>query len=168
MSTASVTLTAEVKGKGVEKAHWNSALLLRFALAAVGVLFCYCFEWQWLRYWTSEVNLRVDAWFGLHMQRLSSDAVLWKGVIYKYQNACTFADVWCGAVPLIWNIRKRVLWNLAFVGIFSVVLFAFNIFRLSLSDLFFNAGIPWVWAHQLLGGCAYFAVWLFIWKTRSW
>jgi hypothetical protein len=168
MSTASVTQIAELQGKRVEQAEWNSALILRIALVVAGVLLCYCFQWQWLRYFTSEANLRVDAWFGLEMQRLSSDTVLWKGVLYKYQNACTFADVWCGAIPLIWNASKRVLWNLAFIGIFSIALFAFNTFRLSLSDVFFNAGIPWLWAHQFLGGCAYFAVWLFIWKTRSW
>jgi hypothetical protein len=102
------------------------------------------------------------------MQRLSVDTVIWKGVLYKYQNACTFSDVWCGAIPLIWNVRKRLSWNVAFVAIFSSALFLFNILRLSLSDVLFNSGIPWVWAHQFLGGCAYFAVWLFIWRTRSW
>lgn len=168
MSASSAIQVIDLRGERVERVSWNSALLLRFALAAVGVLLCYCFEWHWLRYWTSEANLRIDAWFGLRMQRLSFDTVLWKGVLYKYQNACTFADVWCGAVPLIWNLRKRLLWNLALVATFSGALFAFNVLRLSLSDVFFNSGLPWVWAHEFLGGCAYFAVWLFIWKVRSW
>jgi hypothetical protein len=80
------------------------------------------------------------------MQRLSLDTISWKGVIYKYQNACTFADRWCGAIPLIWNLRRRVTWTLGFIAIFSIALFAFKIVRLSLSDLLFNAGLPCQWA----------------------
>ena len=168
MSAFSTIQVAQLERKGVEERSWNSALVLRFTIAVLGVLLCYCFQWSWLRYWTSEANLRVDALLGLHMQRLSADTVLWNAVLYKYENACTFADVWCGAIPLIWSLRKRVAWNLAFISVFSIALFSFNVFRLSLSDLFFNSGIPWVWAHQFLGGCAYFAVWLFIGKTHSW
>jgi hypothetical protein len=168
MSSAGVPYLEHVKRNWAEFASWNSALFLRFALAALGVLLCYCFHWQWLRFLTSEANLRLDGWLGLHFQRLSGDTVVWNGIRYTYENACTFADVWCGAIPLIWNFRKGVAWNLSLIAVFSILLFAFNIFRLSLSDYIFNAGIPWTWAHGFLGGIAYFAVWAWIFKNRSW
>jgi len=168
MSSTSVAQLENTERNRAGSTPWNSALLLRFVLAAIAVLICYCFHWHWLRFLTSEANLRVDALLGLQMQRLSSDTILWNGMLYKYENACTFADVWCAAIPLIWNLRKSFTSNLSLLAWFTPVLFVFNIFRLSASDFFFSTGIPWMWAHEFVGGCAYFLVWVGIWRNRSW
>ncbi len=141
---------------------------MRILLAAIAVIVCYQFRWEALRYATSELNLRVDAFAGVHLQRLSADTVMWRGAAYQYVIACTFADVWCGAIPLIWDLRRTVTANVTRLAAFTIVLFAFNIFRLSVSDVLFAAGIPWPVAHDMLGGVAYFFVWLWIWNTRTW
>jgi hypothetical protein len=143
-------------------------LAVRTALAVMAVLICYRFEWQWLRYLTSEFNLRLDLLFGIVLQRVSADTVFWKGIYYQYQNACTFADVWCGAVPLLWNLRQSWRRNLVFLIWFSAALFTFNILRLTASDVLFNWGIPWSLAHEAFSGLAYFAVWIFIWERKAW
>jgi hypothetical protein len=146
----------------------NAEVVVRVSLAALAVVLCYQFRWEFLRYITSELNLRVDALAGITMQRLSADTVLWKGAAYNYVNACTFVDVWCGAIPLVWDLRRTISVNLARLAVFSFVLFAFNVFRLSLSDMLFAAHVPWPLAHDVTAGFAYFAVWVWIWNHRTW
>lgn len=144
------------------------ALLVRVCLAAVAVAICYCFQWESLRYITSELNLRLDALAGLHLQRLSGDTVLWNGTVYTYERACIFADVWCGAIPLLWSLRRTISGNLLSLLLFTAALFAFNVFRLSFSDVLYAAGLPWDVAHNAMGGVAWFVVWMWIWKHREW
>lgn len=141
-------------------------VLVRFALVPVAVALCYCFRWEVLRYLTSEANLRLDLLAGLHLQRLSLDTVQWRGSVYHYENACTFVDVWFGAIPLLWNLQRRVAANLGFFAQFAIALFVFNVFRLSLSDVLFSAGLNWDLAHNVVSGIAYFAVWVWIWRHR--
>ena len=144
----------------------NSEVLVRFALVPIAVALCYCFRWEVLRYLTSEANLRLDLLAGLHLQRLSVDAVQWRGSIYRYENACTFVDVWFGSIPLLWNLRCSIAANLGFFARLAVALFVFNVFRLSLSDVLFSAGLNWDLAHNAVSGIAYCAVWVWIWRNR--
>jgi hypothetical protein len=141
-------------------------ILVRFALVPFAVALCYCFHWELLRYLTSEANLRLDLLAGLHLQRLSFDTVQWRGGIYRYENACTFVDVWFGAIPLLWNLRWSVAANFGFFAWFAVALFVFNVFRLSLSDVLFSVGLNWDVAHNAVSGITYFAVWVWIWRHR--
>ena len=141
---------------------------MRALLAAAAVVLCYQLRWDYLRFLTAELNVRLDALAGVSLQRISADTVLWKGEVYRYVIACTFADVWCGAIPLVWDCGRTVLRNLARVVIFGIVLIAFNVFRLSVSDVLFAAGVPWDAAHGVIGGIAYFAVLVWIWKHRPW
>jgi hypothetical protein len=117
---------------------------------------------------TLELNLRLDSMADIHMQRLTANSVLWHGTVYRYDIACTFADVWCGAIPLVWRLRRSVLSNLSCIALLGLVLLFFNVFRLSLSDVLFAAGIPWMWAHGLIGGLSYLAVWIWIWEYHAW
>lgn len=151
-----------------ESRRLSPEFLTRLALTALAVGICYLFDWRWLRYLTSEFNLALDALLGMHLQRLSLDAVEWHGVVYRYRNACTFADVWCGAIPLIWNLRKGVIQNMRFAVVLGFALFAFNVYRLTVSDVLFAAGIPWNIAHHVISGVSYFLVWQWIWKHRTW
>ncbi len=140
----------------------SGSLLLRIGLAGLAVAFCYCFHWTLLRYLTSEFNLRLDRLAGISLIRTSSDTVMWRGALYYYGNACTFVDVWCGAIPLIWNLRRTIFSNLATIAILAVVLFFYNVFRLSVSDVLFADGVPWYWSHGLIAGFSYFGVWLWV------
>jgi hypothetical protein len=139
---------------------------IRFMLVAVAVLLCYQFRWDWLRYWTSELNLRLDALAGVHLQRLSHETVAWGGKIYNYSIACTFADVFCGSIPLLWNLRKNVGYNFGRIAIWALVLFVFNVVRLSFSDVMFAQGLSWDLAHNVVSGISYFLIWIYLWKNR--
>jgi hypothetical protein len=141
----------------------TSGLVARFIMAAGALAFCYCFHWEFLRYWTSQANITVDRLANIHLLRVSPDTVLWRGALYQYENACTFVDVWCASLPLLWSRRSSTLRNLFFISLYSVILFGFNIFRLSVSDLMFAAGLPWNIAHNLISGISYFLVWVWIW-----
>ena len=136
----------------------------RFVLAAAAVGICYLFQWRFLRYLTSELNLRVDALFGVMLQRLSADTVVWKGIVYHYENACIFADVWCASIPLLWARSRTLSQNLPFITLYTSGLFVFNVLRLSFSDVLYAAGVPWSIAHNFVGGIAWFVVWIWIWK----
>lgn len=140
--------------------------MIRFLLVALAVLISYLFRWDWLRYLTSELNLRLDALAGVYLQRLSHDTVMFGGQTYHYVNACAFADVLCGSFPLLWNLRKTVAQNLVRCGIYALVLIAFNVFRLSFSDVLFAKGLSWDLAHNVVSGLSYFLVWTYLWKTR--
>jgi len=144
------------------------ALVVRLCLAALAVVICYSLKWEFLRYITSELNIRLDALAGIHLQRLSTDTVLWNGTLYYYERACIFADVWCGAIPLLWSLRRTVSGNLLHLLLFTAALFAFNVFRLSFSDVLYAIGVPWDLAHNAIGGAAWFLVWVWIWKHRDW
>jgi hypothetical protein len=142
----------------------SQTLLIRFALAALAVAISYCLRWESLRFLTSETNLRIDQLWGVHLQRISFDTVMWKGALYQYQNACTSVDVWFGSIPLLWNLRKSWACNVFFALAVGAGMFFFNVFRLSVSDVLFAAGLSWNLAHNVVSGISYFVVWIWIWK----
>ena len=143
------------------------ALLLRFALVAAAVGICYLLPWHWLEALTADFNTALDRILGIPWTRLSPDTVAWNGVVYEYVISCTFADVWCGAIPLVWNLRRSLLWNAGYLAVMAAGMFAFNIFRLSLSDYVFAMGVPWSLAHSVVSGIAYFSVWVWLWERHS-
>lgn len=141
-------------------------LALRIALAVLALAICYAFDWRWLRYLTSQANLRVDAVAGLRLQRVAADKVLWHGQLFQYTNACCFADVGCAALPLLWNTRRTIVLNLLVIAGFLPALFVFNVLRLSVSDLLYAHGLSWTVGHSVFAGFAYAVVWFFI-RTQS-
>ncbi len=138
-------------------------MMFRCLLAAVAVALCYCFQWEWLRRFTADGNVWLDALAGVHLQRISFDTVVWHGELYRYVVACTFADVWCGSLAFLWRSRDTVLRNLAVICLWTPLLLSFNIFRLSFSDVLFAQGLSWDLAHNVVSGVAYFAVWQTLW-----
>lgn len=139
-------------------------LLIRFVLAALAVAISLCFRWEFLRFLTSEANLRVDLLAGIHLQRISFDTVMWRSILYRYENSCTFIDVFFGSIPLLWSFRRSYLQNTSFLLAVAVGMFCFNVMRLSVSDVLFAAGLSWNLAHNVISGISYFVVWLWIWK----
>jgi hypothetical protein len=139
--------------------------LVLFSLSLV--LFSYKFHWMFLRALTLRLNLGVDSFFGVHWERISQDVVQWKGQVFHYENACTFVDVWFGALPLLWRVREGVVQNFGLLAMFSAGLLGFNIVRLSASDILFAHGLPWWLAHSVLSAFAYFLVWCWIVRQRA-
>ena len=139
-------------------------LWLRLCLAGLAVAISCCFQWNSLRFLTSELNLKLDALAGVHWQRVTFDTLMWHGTLYRYENACTFIDVFFGAIPLLWRTQRNIGWNLGMVITFAGGLLLFNVVRLSISDVLFAAGISWDVAHNLISGISYFAVWMVIWR----
>jgi hypothetical protein len=134
--------------------------LNRWLSVACAVALCHSFQWTWLCALTQRANLALDSWFGVIMQPLTATTIEFHGVLYQYQVSCTFADVWCGLVPLIWMRSKSGAWNAAWLALWAIGLFVFNIARLSLSDLLFAHGMSWALAHSVLGGVCYYVVWV--------
>lgn len=146
---------------------WStSEFLIRALLAAFAVILCYQFRWDWLRSFTADLNLRADALVGIHWQRLSFDTVMWQGQVFTYVVACTFADVWCGAIAFLWLVRRSIAENLRTLAAFTVGLFALNIARLTLSDFLCAHGASWNVGHNVVGGISYFLVWTWLQRHR--
>jgi uncharacterized membrane protein YccC len=73
-----------------------------------------------------------------------------------------------GSVPLLWDLKKSVFRNVLWLMVTAAVLFGFNVARLEVAQILYYRGVSWTVADQVLGGLAYFAVWLAIWYLRSW
>jgi exosortase/archaeosortase len=143
------------------------SLVFRFVLTALAVLLCYQFQWHWLRGLTCDLNLRLDALFGVHLQKIAYDTVVYRGAIYHYVVACTMADAFCGTIPLIWDVRKNIPRNLAFIAVVAIVMLTFNVVRLSFSDVLFAWGLSWNWAHNVVSGVCYFLLWEWILSRKT-
>lgn len=134
--------------------------LNRWLSVAFAVALCHCFEWTRLCALTQTANLALDSWFGVYMQPLTATTIQFRGLLYHYQVSCTFVDVWCGLVPLLWKRSQLIVWNVGWLATWALGLFAFNIVRLSVSDVLFAQGMSWTVAHSVLGGFCYYLVWL--------
>jgi hypothetical protein len=84
----------------------------RVGLVAIFVAGAYQTPWEWLRLLTSECVLRISASLGMTTSRLSFDTILVGGQATQYVIACTFVDVFMGAIPLLWNLKNSLLQNL--------------------------------------------------------
>ena len=137
-------------------------LLKRLPLTALAVLICYQFSWTWLRFVTSDVALHFAFWRGYPAERLSPHLIAWNGHQFEFGIACTFADVCCGALPLLWLRNASLLRNgLSFIA-FAVGLFVLNLLRNAVTDVAFSAGVAWPLADNAIGALSYFAVWVFL------
>lgn len=100
--------------------------------------------------------------------RLSFDTILVGGQATQYVIACTFVDVFMGAIPLLWNLKNSLLKNILLLLATAALLFGFNVLRLEFAQVLYYRSVAWTVADDVLGGVAYFAVWLSIWRLRSW
>lgn len=165
MSTTAATQSSAFPRNARFHLWWRySGLLLRLGLVAAAVIFSYAFRWEFLRSWTADANLALDRVAGVYLVRVSRDAVLWHGILFRYENACTFIDVWFGSIPLLWKIRHSLRHNLLILVLYTAALFSFNIVRLSFSDVLFSWGLPWSLAHSFVSGVSYFVIWLSLWS----
>ncbi|PYT72656.1 MAG: hypothetical protein DMG39_09050 [Acidobacteria bacterium] len=142
--------------------------LPRAALAALFLMVTYQFDWEWLRFLTSESALRVSALLGRATARVSLDTINVQGQLFQIGIACTFVDVFLGSIPLLWDLKKTLRQNASWLLAVAMIFFVFNIFRLEIAQGLYFRGVPWIVADEVLGGFSYFAVWLFLWHQRTW
>lgn len=140
-------------------------LLARAFVSAALVLLTYQFDWRWLRFLTSEAVLRASDSLGMIADRVSFDTIRIHGESFRFVIACTFIDVLMGAIPLLWNLRLPISKNILRLTIASLTLLTFNLVRLEFGHLLHAAGAPWILSDEVLGGLAYFVVWLAIWHS---
>jgi exosortase/archaeosortase len=105
---------------------------------------------------------------GFSTNRLSSDTIVIQGQAVRYVTSCTFIDVLAGAIALLWNVRGSLSANAMRLLITAALLFGFNIVRLEIAQLVHIAGISWETADGVVGGVAYFVVWLVMWQQGGW
>ncbi len=151
-----------------DQSRTSASLVLRLVLSFVAVIICYRFDWLWLKTATASLNLRLDNLAGVPLQRLSADTVRIGTATFQYVIACTFADVWCAALALVWKTRDSIPRNLEYVAASSLGLFVLNVVRLTAADVLYAAGVNWSLAEGVIGGLAYFAVWLVILRRHAW
>jgi exosortase/archaeosortase len=142
--------------------------LLRAGLVALFVLLTYQFSWHWLRFVTSVAVLRISASLGMVTARVSFDTIRIQGQLFRVVIACTFVDVVIGSIPLLWDARKSLLRNASRLLAIAVIFFGLNLVRLEITQVLYFRGVSWTVADEVLGGFAYFAVWLFLWRQRTW
>lgn len=142
--------------------------LARACLVAVFVVFSHELRWEWLRFVTSEAVLRLSAVLGMDTARLSFDTIRVQETQVKFVVACTFVDVFLGSLPLLWDLRRSLLRNCSRLVVAGTILFAFNVLRLEIAQVVYAHGASWEVADGVLGGFAYFLVWVVIWQLRAW
>jgi hypothetical protein len=146
----------------MRRSSLGRGFLCRALLVVMVVTLTHQFEWRGLRYFTSEAVLRLSRSPNLSVERVSADTIRVQGNLFQFVISCTFVDVVTGAIPLVWAFNKSIATNLLTVIQLAIGLFGFNIVRLEIGQLLYARGAPWVLADDLLGGIAYFAVWIFI------
>ena len=142
--------------------------LCRACLAALFAIVAHQFRWEGLRFLTSESVLRLSALLGMKTARISFDTIELQGQLFQYVVSCTFAEVFVGGLPAIWRLDSSLLKNLLLLVPVEAALFAFNVARLELGQIAYSHGVPWILAHDIALGLAYFAVIWVIWRKRSW
>lgn len=161
-------LRAELDLADIRLPRLSREFLFRASLVALFVLLTYCFPWQWLRFVTSAAILRVSSSLGMATARVSFDTIRIQGQLFRVVIACTFVDVFMGSIPLLWDLRKSLSRNGARLLAVAVIFFALNLVRLEIAQVLYFRGASWTLADEVLGGFAYFAVWLFLWRQRTW
>lgn len=142
--------------------------LARASLVALCVLLTYQFSWRWLRFVTSVAVLHISASLGMAAARVSFDTIRIQGQLFRVEIACTFVDVFMGSIPLLWDVGKSLLRNVSRLLAVAVIFFGLNIVRLEVAQVLYSRGVSWTLADGVLGGFAYFAVWIFLWRQRTW
>lgn len=142
--------------------------LFRSGLVFLFVLVSHSLEWPNVEFATSEAILRLSRSLAVPGKRISFDTIQLAAENYQFLVSCTFIDVIMGSIALMWNQHASIAKNCTRLTLWAAVLFTFNVFRLELAVLGHLRGIPWYPIDGIVGGLAYFLVWLAIWHWRSW
>jgi hypothetical protein len=142
--------------------------LCRAVLTVLFGFIAHLFQWEGLRHLTSEVILRLSAMLGMTTERISFDTVEIHGQLLQVLVSCTFVELFFGSLPLLWKLDSPIPRNFIRFVAAAGALFCFNVLRLEAAEIAYGRGLPWLFAHDIPLGFEYFAVWAFVWRTRSW
>lgn len=140
----------------------------RAAFVGLLVIAVHQLRFQLLRFLTSEAVLRISSALGITTQRISFDTIRVHSQLVSFVVSCTFIDVVVGTIALLWDYKKPRFKEAFRMALFVLILLAFNLTRLEVAQILYSLGVPWILADEVLGGIAYFAVWIFIWRHRTW
>jgi exosortase/archaeosortase family protein len=138
--------------------RWNNHLFLRLLLMPFFVVICYQFSWESLRMGGMKSVLYTSSWFEWNASAVTEYSFAWKDQSYAFYTSCTMIDVFFASLPLLWQTRSTVLRNLLFITAFFSAIYLLNITRIMAGFLLLDAGMPWFFAHKVIGGIAYFVV----------
>jgi hypothetical protein len=105
---------------------------------------------------------------GMDTVRLSFDTIRVREAQFSFIVSCTFVDVFLGSLPLLWDLHRSLLRNCSRLVLAGTILLTFNILRLEIAQVFYANQISWEVADGVVGGVAYFLVWVVIWRLRTW
>jgi hypothetical protein len=110
----------------------------------------------------------MSAWAYPSWVRVGPRTAYFQGAYYQYSIACTLADAWCGAIPLVWKLRTGVLQNLRYIAGLAFLVFALNTVRQAILNLLQGAGLSWKPVHDVLAAATYLVIWLVIVRRGAW
>jgi hypothetical protein len=70
-----------------------------------------------------------------------------------------------GTIPLLWKLKNSFSENLGRLTLAALTLFVFNLVRLAAEQVLHVLSFSWTLVDGVLGGFAYFVVWLTIWRS---
>jgi hypothetical protein len=155
--------TPDLPLKRTQRSNW-----LRLALIVPFVLACYQFDWHAWRSLNCTVFVAISHFVGLPTFRVTYDGFTILGHLYRFAIACTVIDAFMGSIPLLWELGKSILANVAFLSGYFVILCSLNMLRLTLGLLIFVWGVPWWLSHEAMAGVCYFLMFLWIARRRGW
>jgi exosortase/archaeosortase len=126
------------------------------------------FRWEWLRFLTAQAVLPLSALLGMTTARISFDTIAILGQWVQILVSCTLVEAFAGSVPLLWKLESTPLRNLIRLLPFASAIFGMNILRLECGLIASSHGVPWIFAHDIPLGFAYFMIWVYVWQARSW
>jgi exosortase/archaeosortase family protein len=144
--------------------RWNNHLFPRLLLMPLFVLLCYQFSWAFLR--TAGMNsvLYTSSCFGLETAAVSEYSFAWNDNSYAFYISCTMIDVFFASIPLLWKTGTPVWKNILLITALFSGTYVVNIVRIVSGFILLDVGMPWLFAHKVMGGIAYFIV--LVWLVK--
>ena len=158
-------MEATIKIFSMRASRWNNYLLPRLLVVPLFVIVCYLFSWELLRMIEMKTVLYASSWIGLNAEASSAYAFAWKEQSYQFYISCTMIDVFFASIPLLWKQGSSLLRNGMILATFFAGIYLLNTARILAGFLFFDWGMPWYFAHKVIGGVAYFVV--LVWLIRQ-
>ena len=124
----------------------------------VGVLLAYLFPWAGVKEMITSGCLAACELIGLQVVRLSPATFVLGGMPLRIDTGCSMVDVYLGSLPLLWCAGRSWLWNGGVAASFFLLLMPLNIVRLVAGFWAISYGASWFWAHEVVAGFVYYAI----------
>jgi len=127
-------------------------------------------DWWWLRdAVTGAVVSVLDAvGVGTAAPARATLALASGGAAFNVTVSCTHVEVFALLAPLVVDRTVSLRRNVASLTALSCALAAFAVLRISAAVAGYQAGVPWLWAHDVVLGVGYFVVMATVLKRGAW